>query len=220
MPETIHPQKAPRELRFVCAAGLVAWCAATAGGFFLLMRYDNTPGPAARSPAAWPADSRIRPDGKRPCLVVALHPRCPCSRATVAELEELMRSCGDRLESHVFFYAPEGAGAEWADTDLWDSAASIPGVTVWCDGGGAEGRHFGAVTSGHAVLYSAGGELIFCGGLTPARGQTGDNTDRGAILAHVRGKESGVERAAVFGCPLRESSSGEVTGVSECKRNQ
>src|SRR5256885_6995371 len=40
----------------------------------------------------WPAGSKLGSVPNRPTLVLFLHPRCPCSRASLAELEQLFAS--------------------------------------------------------------------------------------------------------------------------------
>src|SRR5581483_6059305 len=143
---------------------LAAGCVGTVG-FGLLWKYEQTPGAAAAAPVEWPTACRIPRSPGRCCLVVALHPHCWCSQATITELEEILRQCGDTLEVHLLFYTPPGYSADWAHTDLWDRAA-LPGVTRWIDEDGAEARLFGAATSGHAVLYGPNGRLLFRGGIT------------------------------------------------------
>jgi hypothetical protein len=199
----------------LACGGVVAWVAATLGGFGYLGWYDQNPGPPPAAPASWPVASHIRPTPGRPCLVLTLHPHCPCSRATLDELEAILQRCGDGVEVHVLFSTPEGYGAEWAHTDLWERAAALRGVTVWCDEGGVEGRRFGATTSGHAALYGADGSLLFRGGITPGRGTAGDNAGRAAVIAHVLGTRGPV-RADVFGCPLNARQCSNDSGEEPC----
>jgi hypothetical protein len=211
--ERLH-QSHPRAL---WTASVVLWCLAVAAGFGFLGKYEATPGPATAAPASWPSDSRLHPNAHRPCLVVALHPHCPCSRATLAELEEISQRCGERLDLHILFYTPTGCGSEWAQTDLWERAMALAGVTVWTDVDGKEGQRFGALTSGHVALYGSDGRLLFHGGITRARGHAGDNDGREAVLAHVLGTAQRA-RTEVFGCPLCERPLlGDMTGDTECR---
>jgi hypothetical protein len=213
----------PTELTYPTAGGRLAllvvgvgvWAAAVLVGFGFLSWYDHTPGPRSTAPDVWPADSCLRPTPGRHCLVLALHPHCPCSRATLGELQVILQQCGERLAVHVLFYTPQGFDLEWARTDLWERAAALHGVTVRCDEGGAEGRRFGAVTSGHAVLYGPDGDLLFRGGLTGGRGQTGANAGRAAVIAHVLGA-AGPQQADVFGCPLDSRPCQEHSGEEAC----
>jgi len=204
------------------SAGAV-WLLALAGGFWLLWSYEGKAGPAAQAPITWPSESRLpRPTGL-PTLVVLMHPHCPCSRASVEELAKLMTACHDRLATLVLVVRPEGAPANWEQTDLWRSAAAIPGVSVMRDEQGAESRRFGASTSGQALLYSAEGKLIFSGGITESRGHSGDNEGRSTVVSLVLHQiEAPRQRAAqtpVFGCPLFGESVGAVNNEGNACSN-
>jgi len=51
--------------------------------------------------------------------------------------------------------------AKVVERDLWTKAAHLPGVTVSRDRGGVEAARFHVRTSGEALLYAAGGELLY-----------------------------------------------------------
>src|SRR5207245_55082 len=113
---------------------------------------------------------------------MVVHPHCPCSRASIEELAQIMTRCQGRLSSHVFFVKPIQCAQGWERTPLWDRAADILGVTVSCDEAGAEARRFGAATSGQVLLYQPDGTLVFSGGITLTRGHEGDNPGREAVI--------------------------------------
>ena len=200
------------------AALTTAWAAACVGGLSGLAWYASTPG--ASAPAAdWPADSRLPRSSGGDTLVVLFHPKCPCSRATLANLAVLMAHCpAGRVRAVAVFVRPAGVPVGWERTDLWASAAAIPGVTVVADDGGAEAARFGAATSGQALLFDPAGRLRFRGGLTPGRGHAGDSGGSDAVLAVARGEPRAADQTPVFGCPLRATD--EVAGaeVQSCAR--
>src|SRR5436309_3229033 len=144
--------------RFFWTAAALAWLGVLSAAFLGLWKYETTPGIAARAPITWPVDSRVPRRGGVPALVLSMHPRCPCSRATVEELAKLMAHCHDRLAVTVLMIRPEGAAVGWEKSDLWCSAAAIPGVFVMTDESGIESRRFGTGTSGQAMLYAKNGE--------------------------------------------------------------
>jgi hypothetical protein len=113
-----------------------------------------------------------------------------------------MAHCQGRVDVHVFFLQPAGMNAEWAQTDTWRDATRIPGVTVHRDDDGQVARLFGAETSGHTALYSGGGRLLFYGGITAARGHSGDNTGRDAVQALLFHQPAPQTNTPVFGCSL------------------
>jgi len=182
--------------------GGAAWLAAVAAGFALLVRYGAEPGTIAAPPARWPTDAPVRLDPRRPTMVLFAHPHCPCTAATLAELERLMASCADRLAVCVMFYADPELGAGWERTGTWKHAATIPGVHLLADPLGKTARAFGAMTSGSAVLYAPDGQLLFHGGITAARGHQGDNAGAAAILDHVTGRSGALRTTEVYGCAL------------------
>jgi hypothetical protein len=130
---------------------------------------------------------------------------CPCTRASLTELDELVGRLDGRADVYVLFVRPEGTDEAWASTDLWRRARAIPGARVAADPGGGVAEQFGSATSGQVLLYSADGELVFRGGITPARGHEGDTPAAATIFAHVMNGEGVDTRSApVFGCPLDE----------------
>ncbi len=190
---------------FACCL-LLAWVSASVGGLIWLWDYAAAPGPADQAPARWPPGSQIVPAADRPTLVMFAHPKCPCTRASIAELARAMAVCGDRVAAHVVFFKPGRTGPDWEHTDLWQAAASIPGVRVSVDPDRREAERFAARTSGQVVLYDAAGGLLFQGGITGARGHEGDNAGRDAVVELVTGGQSPVRQTRVFGCALSDES--------------
>jgi len=121
----------------------------------------------------------------------------------------------DRLDARVLFAASPGEEAELARTDLWSSAARIPGVTVASDPSGVEARRFGAETSGAAVLYDATGALAFQGGITSARGHEGDSFGQERIAAVLTGGTPDRASAPVFGCGLNDEGAVRIAQVND-----
>ena len=193
--------------RFIIIAACAAWALTIGAGLGLLWAYDNAPGRAAAPPPFWPGDSRIRLSDDRATLIMLAHPHCPCTRASIRELDRLMAQAQGRVIAHVLLVKPEGAYGDWEKTDLLQSAASIPGVDVVVDDGGVEARRFHALTSGQTVLYGADGRLLFSGGITGSRGHSGDNAGRSAIVSLLNTGEAERAEAFVFGCPLFDANS-------------
>ena len=140
-----------------------------------------------------------RPAG-RPVLVMALHPQCPCSHATIAELERLIAQAAVRPAVHLLFVAPPQVDDAWVRSGLWETASRIPGVRLTRDDG-REARRFGARVSGQVLVYDGAGQLQFSGGITSSRGHEGDNAGRDAITALLAGRPHAAS-SFVFGCLL------------------
>lgn len=118
-----------------------------------------------------------------------------------------MAQAQGRVIAYVLFLKPTGIATNWEKTDLWQSAARIPGVNVVADDNGIEASRFNAVTSGQTALYDADGHLLFSGGITGARGHSGDNAGRSAIVSLLNTVDAERTETAVFGCPLYSSRS-------------
>lgn len=180
----------------------VLWLVLVTTGLGVLAQYDGAPGAAAQAPPEWPAATALRLDGTRPTLVMLLHPRCSCSRASIAELAELMAQAEQSPRLYIVFIKPGGTPAHWEDTDLWRAATGIAGATIVTDAEGVEAARFGAETSGQTFLYDASGRLLFSGGTTGARGHRGDNAGRASILALLNEQRPARASWYVFGCSL------------------
>lgn len=191
---------------------LLLWAAAVGAGSAVLWRYAVTDGAAAAPPQRWPAQSSIVRETGRATLVVLAHPRCPCTRATLSELGVLMSRVGPKARAHVLFIRPPGMDSGWEKTALWQSAASIEGVTVHSDPGGAQAALFDAATSGQVVVYDASGDLIFRGGITGARGHEGDNVGLERALTLINGGRTDGNQSKVFGCALDGPVAANGTG--------
>jgi len=179
-----------------------AWIATLSWGLGALLNYESAPGRVGSVPSTWPVDSKIHlaPNGQT--LVMLAHPHCPCTRASVDELAQIMARIEGEVHAYVLFLKPQNSGPDWDDTELRRSAAEIPGVTVMSDVDGAEAHRFGAETSGHTFLFDHGGRLLFSGGITESRGHAGDNAGESAIVSLANAHTSGRAKTFVFGCSL------------------
>ena len=194
--------------RLIGAVAGISWLVAVAAGLTVLWSYENAPGIPATPPDRWPAASSLRRLPGVATLVMLVHPRCPCSRASLEELDRLMAHIPGALIAHVLFVKPAGLPEDWDKTDLWRRAAAIPGVSLTRDDGGAEARRFGAATSGETEVYDGDGRLLFSGGITAARGHEGDNAGRTAILSLLRSGGAEPTSTPVFGCSLLGTQEG------------
>jgi hypothetical protein len=151
-------------------------------------------------------DSKIDFDAKQWRLLMFVHPHCPCTRASIAELERLFAQISTPLQVQVIFVKPVGSAPDWTKTDLWRSAASIQGVKIYTDDDGVEAHRFHARTSGLTLLYSPDGELKFQGGITVARGHAGDNPGLAGVREWLQEGRSTQIKNPAFGCDLFDAS--------------
>jgi hypothetical protein len=198
-----------RRLLFIFLIAL--WLAGVSTGMSLLWKYNHVAGAPATPSSSWPPESHVQRATDKHTLIMLAHPKCPCTRASVEELSKLMAYGRGRLRAYVLFLKPQDYPEGWSKTDLWLTAASIPGVTVLVDKDGIEANRFGASTSGQVLLYDQNGRLEFRGGITESRGHSGDNAGRAAVEALVNGGVAARDQTPVFGCPLFDPD-------SECRR--
>lgn len=138
---------------------------------------------------------------KCPRLVMGVHPRCPCTQASVTELERLLTRVGSEVECTVYVYCPADRPT-FSHTPLVSRLQSIAGVELVADLGGQNALEHGIEASGECVLYDALGKPRFEGGITHSRGHEGDSVGRQAIMQIVAGQEPVATSTPVFGCEI------------------
>lgn len=181
----------------IIASMIVTVCAAGAGvGFVSLVDYSLRPGKAAVTNAAARIVSPDTADRVR--LVLFLHPQCPCSRATLHELELLTRDLPAGASLEIYFYRPDNQPHSWVETDIWRRSLEIPNAVL---GEISEDglREFGVATSGQVLMFDHG-RLVFSGGITKMRAHEGDNAGSQLIRRHLSGELTELSESPVFGC--------------------
>ncbi len=191
------------------AAMTLSWTASISIGLLAICAYSTTPGQAGTQEALWPSASELRLDNHRYTLLMFIHPRCPCSRASLSELARTIAIAGDDIDASVVVFEPDSQNADWSGGELRPVAEAIPNIRVVDDRDGHLAAQFGVATSGHVLVYQPGGELVFSGGLTVARGHEGESTGRRAILSLLQGQINSPQPYPVFGCPLVDQKSSD-----------
>lgn len=185
--------------------GMMGWLLVVLSGSAAMLEHDYDSPAIDLPPSRFPAWSDVSPAGQ-PVLFMCIHPQCPCTAASIDVLKSILAETEGVLDVHLLFYSPEDATTEWIESDLWRSAAALPGVHLERDPGGARAKLLKAKSSGHTVVYDAQGNLAFAGGITASRGALGPSGGGEAVLQIARGQSTGVQRAPVFGCSLWPSS--------------
>lgn len=187
--------------------GLALWLGSLAASAAVFERYARTPGSAGEArPVADAEAGAKRESGDAWRVTMYAHPRCPCTRASLTELARVAEAVGDgaRVEYEVVMYRPQGAGDDWVRGRSWDLAHEIQSVRVAIDPGGRMSAREGAFTSGHVVVRDGAGAVVYAGGVTNGRGETGASAAGEAIIAALRGEEVALRVGPVFGCEITE----------------
>ena len=190
--------------RTIATLATLAWLGALAAGFISLHAYEATPGPLVRPPEGWPANSRLAPSRGRADVLMAVHPRCPCTRASLEMLAELVRESQGTASVRLLFYRPQDSAEGWGSDGLQRATETVPGAVVVDDPGGVEARRFGLATSGAVVAFDASGRRRFAGGLTSGRGvaeRSAGSIALGEVFARTNAGPD-LTDCPTYGCPL------------------
>jgi hypothetical protein len=181
-------------------AGFI-WAATVGAMYRSIRRFETTPGREAAALPSWPVNSRILPAHDRWTLVMLIHPKCGCSRASIQELARIIEMSGPSLQTYVLVYRPADFRSGWEKSDVSDAAAKLQRAHVVIDVDGQEARLFGGFTSGQTYLFDRGGKLRFSGGITSLRGHAGINRGSMDVVDIVQLKaRQGTH--PVFGCAI------------------
>jgi hypothetical protein len=191
------------QLKPVWVLGIVAWLALIAGSYAWLLRYSFASGKTSVAPHTIPADLATPSQSARPQLLLALHPRCPCSRATMNELAKILSRVPNTSKVTVLMYKPPNEPDSWLEGALLDACRRMH-CQVRPDPGGRLAASLGSFTSGGVVLYDADGKLRYQGGITSSRGHEGDNAGERAIIEILLGHRDSHKSMPVFGCPIQQ----------------
>lgn len=178
------------------------WLITISAGLVKLYNYGATPGVLTAVPLRWPIETIIQKGAAPFQLVMVAHPRCPCTRASIGELESIMAKTQGQIAAHVLFIKPKDVSEDWVQTDLVETAKKIPGVGVYVDQDAKQAKLFGGTTSGQVFLYDSAGKLTFSGGITASRGHSGDNLGKKNIIALANNENVEQSKTPFFGCLL------------------
>src|SRR6185436_9828863 len=118
------------------ALAAAIWLIAIGTVMLLIMRYGASPGTTGSAPRRWPDESALAMSANKPTLLLFVHPRCPCSSATLGELERALAECVCALDTSIIFVKPECAPKDWEDTALWRRARVIRSANAIVDANG------------------------------------------------------------------------------------
>lgn len=187
---------------------ILAWAGAVGISWRMILDY-GLKGEQVRPEATslqWPSDTSLAIAPSRPTVLFFVHPKCPCTRASLAELERLW-VLRDAVANHspqliVVVTVPPGASSDWLTTRTVERASNLSGATLAIDPEGREAQRFGASTSGTVMWFDAAGECRYAGGLTASRGHEGDNLGRASLERLLCGATKPVGSIPALGCKL------------------
>lgn len=178
------------------------WVTLILAGTYQLLKYEYTPGNYSTAPNSWLSNPEVKLSTTGYTLLMAVHPKCGCSQASLGELSKLSARFPQILQAKIIFITPKNAQESWMQSENWSAAKAIVGAEVIHDSGGKLAKLFNLQTSGSTLLYNSAGKLLFSGGITSSRGHWGDNAGSQAISDLITKGNSEKKLTAAFGCNL------------------
>jgi hypothetical protein len=186
------------------------WIGCVVTGFALLQNYAATAGAAHAPREEAIAQLATHRRANHGLVIMAVHPECPCTEASLGELGDLLARSMGRCDAVILEYRPQTPPTNWPKSPATRELGGV-NVSVRLDVGGKLAAELGAQTSGHAVFIDPSGTTRFHGGITLARGHRGRAPAQDAILAALRGIEMPLVAAPVFGCALEPECKSDAT---------
>lgn len=207
-------------------AGFSFWGISVFLGLALLAWHQNTPGEPVRPPGESaveravamlpPADLKTYLAADTPfTLILLAHPRCPCTRATLHELQRLIPRLEGKASLRTYFVIPTGKDDSFAAGDNLELARSLPGMQITLAPSAEITDKLGAGTSGQVLVLNHGGQLKFSGGITAGRGHEGTNPGAESVRRLVETGETSLPSTPVYGCSLRDVRTTATTATAE-----
>ncbi len=197
--------------RYFWIPALALWIALLATGWHQLLRHEFTAGSRSSEADDWPVDTALTRDPAWPTLIFFAHRNCPCTRASLNELEAILSRAGVRPRVWIVLVSPKEGNDDRVGSGIEERARTLPDARLVLDFEGVEARRFGARTSGHVYLYGRAGELAFSGGITDARGHEGPSLGRRAVLRRLQDETRERTVLPVYGCPIYLGDEDEQT---------
>lgn len=213
------------------------WLVIVSSWMWSAMRYQNTPAPVVRSAMQFPfkaldstavdSNSQLQKSAvlssisapavmshPKPTLVMAVHPACPCTRASLHELERVVTraktSAHQKFRLVVLIYRPRVLPTRWKEISLDSVARALNSerilLSIVEDTDGRKARALGLSVSGQVALYDGRDKLVFRGGVTASRGHEGDNYGSDAIAQFLETGTVARHETPVFGCSIFSAS--------------
>lgn len=197
--------------RYSSRSALIAvaavWACGITAGSWLMLRHEYGQGASAPAPERLPADSQLAlPFRDRTLtLVVAVHPDCPCTGATLEQLDRFLTKNPQSAQVLALFWVEDSDSPPLAlqRNPYWQRIGKMESATAAIDPQGARAAQFGALVSGAVAAYDQTGSLRFQGGLTSSRGHAGPSRGLNMLEAILRDEPTAdTNNAPSFGCSL------------------
>ena len=118
------------------------WAIGLVSGFSLIVSHNFATGNVSSAPIEWPDGINLESDANHPTLLVFIHPQCPCSSATIGELERLLADVNQQVKCTILMVCPSDHVDQWMKSKNTERSKSIEGVQIVVDVDGTTAAKF------------------------------------------------------------------------------
>ena len=134
-----------------------------------------------------------------PLTLLFLHPECPCSDASIYELQQIQK-LNKEMNYKVVISYPKNTFEKWSNSNRAKRQLNRDSIfELLDDKENVLAKAFGAYTSGFTLIFNTPEDLVFAGGITPSRGHLG------RTIAHEIVQEASFlnfTKNEVYGCSI------------------
>src|SRR5688500_18233579 len=107
----------PRKTLIGLVGSLALWISGILGSFALLQKYSSTPGRVEQPGSVAHAVLADHRTPGRPLVAMAVHPLCPCTQSSLAELSDLLARSHGACDAVLIQFQPLNGTPEWPVDD-------------------------------------------------------------------------------------------------------
>lgn len=188
--------------KFILRISLILLFLFGIGGLAILADYSHRPNVTTNDvDRPWPLPGLQLPDANS-VIAIFYHPRCPCTRATIRNLERLVPRFTSTAHIVAFAFHPHDEDPSWIESETTQRLRAIPNSQIVPDVDGKFAIQYGATTSGQVLLFDESGRLRFNGGITPSRGHEGSCKGTDSLMHLVNGNRGQFVECPSYGCSI------------------
>lgn len=182
------------------------WLGGIGAGSLALLDHEFAAGQPNEAPVALPAQLAPFASPQKPLtLFMAVHPDCPCTGASLEQVDRLIARNPDSIQ--VVGLVRSAPDAELRDNSYWKRLLAMPHARAVADIDGELASLLGTHVSGATIAYDPDGHLRFQGGMTASRGHAGPSRGMDDLEAIARQLAPlDLCSTPTFGCSLENAS--------------
>ncbi len=136
-------------------------------------------------------------------VVMALHPKCPCTKTSLEVLGRLLAIDSDSTYCSFLVSLPSDQSVSWIDTPITKLAMSLPNASLAVDVEAKRAHQLGLMNSGSVILVQSDGSVTFRGGITSGRTCSDESPGSVNAASLIRREIIAAITTPTFGFPLQ-----------------